>query len=62
MSEVTIQQLLDKINELTAELDKARRYDTLTRLYNRNTYYESVRRRLNKNPDRDYVIVCLDIA
>ncbi len=61
MSEVTIQQLLDKINELTAELDKARRYDTLTRLYNRNTYYESVRRRLNKNPDRDYVIVCLDI-
>lgn len=61
MSEATTQQLLDKIDELTAELDKAQHYDTLTRLYNRNTYYESVRRRLDRNPDREYVIVCLDI-
>lgn len=61
MPEENTQQLLDKINELAEELDHVKRYDNLTKLYNKNTYYESVRKRLDKNPDKDYVIVCLDI-
>ena len=61
MPDDNTQELLDKIKSLEKELNKAKRYDTLTRLYNRNAYYESVRRRLDRNPDKDYAVVCLDI-
>lgn len=61
MPDDNTQELLDKIKSLEKELNKAKRYDTLTRLYNRNAYYESVRRRLDKNPEKDYAVVCLDI-
>lgn len=56
-----MQSLLDKIDELTVQLREVQRYDDLTRLYNRKTYYESARNRIDGNPDKDYVIVCLDI-
>lgn len=61
MPQDEVQSLLDKIDELTVQLREVQRYDDLTRLYNRKTYYESARNRIDRNPDKDYVIVCLDI-
>ena len=42
MPDDNTQELLDKIKSLEKELNKAKRYDTLTRLYNRKGLCGSV--------------------
>ncbi len=54
-------ELLREIDRLQKEIRRVTFEDELTGLYNRNTYYERARRRLDKFPDNKYVIVCLDI-
>lgn len=55
------EMLTEEIVRLKEELQRVREYDELTGLYNRHTYYDRVRKRLDKNPDKKYVIVAFDI-
>ncbi len=61
MSEHNNRQLLDEISYLKAELKRAKETDTLTGLYNRNTFIERTRCRFENFPDKNYMIVCLDV-
>ena len=61
MSEVTVEELQEKVHQLEENLRKVKSVDELTGLYNRNTYYDRVRCRFENEPDREYVIVCFDV-
>ena len=54
-------KMLEEIARLKEELDHIRSYDELTGLYNRKAFIEKVRERFYKYPEKDYIIVCLDI-
>lgn len=55
------EMLRAEIKRLKEELEKEKSHDKLTGLYNKYTYYESVRNRLDRNTDKKYAIVCIDI-
>lgn len=61
MSDLMRQQLLDEIDALKNELVRARCCDELTGLYNKRTYCDMVRKKLDNEPEEKYVLVCLDI-
>ena len=61
MSEVTVEELQEKVHQLEENLRKVKSVDELTGLYNRNTYYDRVRCRFENEPDREYVNVCFDV-
>lgn len=54
-------RLLDEIEYLKEEVWKARSIDSLTGLYNRDTFADRVRCRFENQPDKNYIIVCLDV-
>lgn len=54
-------QLREEIAYLKEELDKRKNYDELTGLYNKSKFIESVRSRFENYPEKNYIIVCLDI-
>ena len=45
----------------TAAIVNLLQYDRLTGLYNREFFYEKVRERLQKDPDKEYTIICTNI-
>ena len=59
MSEVTVEELQEKVHQLEENLRKVKSVDELTGLYNRNTYYDRVRCRFENEPDREYVFVLM---
>ncbi len=61
MSNDNEQKLLDEIEYLKGEVWKAKSIDPLTGLYNRNTFVDRVRCRFENHPDKNYIVVCLDV-
>ncbi|MCH5210996.1 MAG: EAL domain-containing protein [Oscillospiraceae bacterium] len=61
MSADDTKKMLEEIARLKDELDHIRSYDELTGLYNRKAFIEKVRERFFEYPEKDYIIVCLDI-
>lgn len=55
------EELAAEVEELKKKIKKLQREDELTGLYNRNTFYRRVRKRLDADPDGKFVIVCFDI-
>lgn len=43
------------------ELKLARQYDSLTGIYNKETFYKKAESLIRRHPEQDYTIVCLDI-
>ncbi|MCQ4635801.1 EAL domain-containing protein [Anaerovorax odorimutans] len=46
---------------LRNELKLARQYDSLTGIYNKETFYKKAESLIRRHPEQDYTIVCLDI-
>lgn len=61
MQDSSDMNLQDEIERLTEELRIAKSNDMLTGLYNINTYFKSVQNIFKRNPNKRYVIVCLDV-
>ncbi len=59
--DINEKSLQKEINELRKELTRVKACDELTGLYNKNTFYDAARNRMENNPDTKYVIACLDI-
>lgn len=56
-----IDALQAQVRTLEEELRIFKEYDSLTGLYNKDTFYQKVRERLDSSPGSDHVIICLDI-
>lgn len=54
-------ELLRTIEALEKEIKERREYDSLTGLYNKETFYGKTRELLEKDGETSYAIVCLDI-
>ena len=46
---------------LRNELKLAGQYDSLTGVYNKETFYEKTEALIRRNPGKDYTVICLDI-
>jgi len=53
--------LQSQLQALSEELRRYKEYDSLTGLYNKDTFYREVRKRIDSQPSGDHVVICLDI-
>ena len=58
---VDIKDRTKEVNDLQAERYRAS-HDSLTGLYNKEYFYEKVRKRLDEQPEEEFLLICSDIG
>lgn len=61
MSDCDKNRLSEEIDSLKTEIDRLKNYDTLTGLYNKKKFIESVQEKFGRYPEKEYAVVCLDV-